>query len=317
MKPKIMVVDNDTESRNLIKRILLRLNYEVSLSETGLQAIEKAGRERFSLVLCDATMYGSDWLKTLTGIKKINQHLPIIMMSGCSTHDLVIETLNKGAVDFIAKPVNLPQLGRIINDVLRCALSSTGCPTIQRLSKDDCLKSLRTVITYLEEKFIYLKDHSQRVAGYSIEIASALNVDKPANEVIEYAAQLHDVGKACVKDIILSKSGKLDDAEWVEIRMHPDLGSRMVGQLKIFRAEEPLIRHHHERYDGRGYPDGLRGEKIPMGARIIALADAYDAMVSPRPYHAPIPSQKAKETIRQNSGKQFDPKLVEVFLKIV
>jgi len=168
----------------------------------------------------------------------------------------------------------------------------------------------------LEVKNPYMRDHANNVAEYSRKIATALKLPDDQVEVIYYAGILHDIGKVGVSDNILQKPAKLNENEWVDMKSHPVIGRNMVEQVKLFRAEEPLILHHHERYDGSGYPEGLDDKKIPLGSRIISIADAYDAMISIRPYRKAMDPKTAQKIIRDASGTQFDPEIAEVFLSL-
>jgi response regulator RpfG family c-di-GMP phosphodiesterase len=319
MSHKILIIDDEPEIREMLKLFLTKLGYEVTTAQSGYQGIEKIKSEPFSLVLCDVMMEGLDGLKTLAEIKKINNSLPIIMISGLGTHDRIIQALQNGASDFIAKPFNLIQIKRIIQQAIKPEVkaSDKDSSSIAHLVRESYLGLLRMMIKLLEARDSYIKDHSTRVAEYAVKIAQLLNLSEDTIEVINYAGILHDIGKIGVSDVILLKPTKLTIQEWGEIKMHPTIGSMIVGDLRLFRAEEPLIRHHHEWYDGTGYPDSLKKEDIPLGARIISVADAYDAMTSPRPYRAVMDNNTAKNIIKEYSNKQFDPKLAEVFLSIV
>ena len=176
---------------------------------------------------------------------------------------------------------------------------------------------LSTLITVLETKDAYLKGHGERVARQSVMLAEDLKLSPDMIGVIKSAALLHDIGEVGVCDVSLLKPGKLDEKEWKQIKEHPVIGCKIISELKFFRAEEPLILHHHERYDGSGYPDGLKGDQIPFGARVIQLSDAYDAMTSPRPWRQRFTEEQAINEIRNNIGKQFDPELAKKFLEIL
>ncbi len=183
--------------------------------------------------------------------------------------------------------------------------------------REGYLGLLRIMIQALENKDSYTKDHSRRVAEYATKTAQAMKLDEGSIEVINYAGLLHDIGKIRISDKIIAKPGKLDAGEWAEMKMHPVVGSMIVSELKLFRAEEPLIRHHHERFDGAGYPDALKHNQIPLGARILALADTYDALTSARPYRGAMDSEHAKNIIKDNINQQFDPEVTGVFLELV
>ncbi len=168
-----------------------------------------------------------------------------------------------------------------------------------------------------EAKDSYTYGHSERVRHYSVVIAQNLNLTPAQIEIISRGAKLHDIGKIGIKDEILFNKGKLTDEQFQEIKSHPLKGLMILGPLRFLEDEKSIVRHHHERFDGRGYPDGLKGAAIPLGARIVCVADAFDAMRSLRPYRAPLTREQIIEQLKTNAGSQFDPQVVEALLKSV
>ena len=158
--------------------------------------------------------------------------------------------------------------------------------------------------------------HSQRVVAYAVAVGQVLKISPNELAALEVGALLHDVGKVGVSDAILLKKGSLTDEEWVEMRRHPEIGHQLTAHIPFLHRASPLVRHHHERWDGRGYPDGLRGEDIPLGARIFTVVDSFDAMISDRPYRKGMPLEVALTEIRRGAGTQFDPQVVEAFIEI-
>lgn len=179
---------------------------------------------------------------------------------------------------------------------------------------NNLVSTLKSLVMSIEARDSYTKQHSERVTKYALQIAEVMNLDEEEREVIKFGGYLHDIGKIGVKDTVLLKPGKLTDEEFEEIKRHSEIGDNILKPIKFFPKERDLIRHHHERYDGRGYPDGLGGEDIPLTARILAVADTYDAMTSTRPYRKALEHKVAVEEIIRCAGKQFDPKVVEAFL---
>jgi len=320
MLHKILIVDDEPEVSQVLEKMLRKaFGCEVTTVQSGKQALERIKNEPYSLVLCDVMMPEMDGLAILSEIKLINQFLPVVMMSGFGTHDRVIQSLEKGAVDFLGKPFNFLQVNRIIQKVLRP--DPYGPPEyaspVTHLMREGYLGLLNMIDKMIGLKNPYLKDHVRNVDEYSTKLAQALKLPDDTVEVIHCAAVLHDIGKAGVNDLIFLKTAKLNEDEWKSMKEHPRIGRSIIEPLRFFRAEEPIIEHHHEHYDGRGYPNGLSKDAIPLGARIIAIADAYDAMTSVRPYRQAMDSKTAKSIIKEYSNKQFDPKLAEVFLNIV
>lgn len=180
---------------------------------------------------------------------------------------------------------------------------------------NNLVSTLKSLVISIEARDSYTKQHSERVTLYALQIAEIMGLSEEDIDVIRFGGYLHDIGKIGVKDTVLLKPGKLTDEEFQEIKQHSIIGDNILKPIKFFPKERDMIRHHHERYDGRGYPDGLAGEDIPLTSRILTVADTYDAMTSTRPYRKALGHNIAIDEIRSCSGKQFDPKVVEAFLE--
>ncbi len=183
--------------------------------------------------------------------------------------------------------------------------------------KEANIGAMKALITGEEARDPYISGHSRRVTEYTMAIADKLNMSEEEKKHMEYAGNLHDIGKIGISDAILHKAGKLDEDEWKIIKKHPEVGVGILASLKFLPEEKILIRHHHERYDGAGYPDGRKGENIPLGSRILAVADSFDAMNSKRSYRPPLSKEKIIKELETAKGTQFDPKIVDVFLDII
>ena len=188
--------------------------------------------------------------------------------------------------------------------------------TQKRLEKTH-VDTIATLIFILEGKDPYAQGHSERVTKYSVAIAEELGLSQEEVKQIETAGKLHDIGKLGIDDAILSKPGPLTDKEYAIVKTHPQMGSAILEPLDFLSKERIIAHHHHERYDGNGYPDKLKGEEIPLGSRIMDLADSFDAMKSERPYRQPLPDAEILAEIKKNSGMQFDPEVVEAFFSLV
>jgi len=173
------------------------------------------------------------------------------------------------------------------------------------------------LISALEAKDVYTQGHSQRVCKLVTQIVYKMGIKGKEAEDIITAAKLHDIGKIGIRDEVLNKPGKLTDQEFAEIMDHPVMSYEIISKMKVMENIAKIIRHHHEKYDGKGYPDGLKGEKIPLGSRIIAVADAFDAMTSKRPYRDSFTMAQAIEELKKNAGTQFDPKIVDAFISVI
>ncbi len=326
MTREILVIDDDPEICHLLSDMLKKDGHRVNCAYNGSEALKIMAKERPSLILCDVKMSPVNGIEVLQEVKKIDEELPVIMISGSGTHDKVVKALDLGALDFIAKPFRLSRMKNIVSKALR---EGNGRQPIQSVKKGEqfsptelilrqsYIDILRTLAMTLETKDPYTKKHSAQVTKYAVALAKVLGLPDDEVEVLKHASSLHDIGKIGISDVILRKPSKLSQEEWDIIKKHPEIGENIIEPLKLLRLEQPAIRHHHERYDGKGYPDGLKGESIPLQARILAIADAYDAMSSERPYRRAMTEKEVKGEMIRCSGRQFDPELAAIFLKTV
>jgi putative nucleotidyltransferase with HDIG domain len=181
--------------------------------------------------------------------------------------------------------------------------------------QDVYLSTVAALATSIDAKDPYTKGHSERVNHYSVQMARELRLPEEQVDMLRYMSLMHDIGKIGIRDNVLNKPGKLTDEEYEEIKKHPEVGYKIVSEIKFISKGADIVRHHHEHYDGRGYPQGLSGESIPLGARIVAVADAFDAMTTERPYKNAMPKEKAIEELRRCAGTQFDERVVEAFIR--
>ena len=235
--------------------------------------------------------------------------IPITMLTGQDDYEHRRRGIEAGADDFLAKPFEQSILRARIRAQLR----------LKRLT--DQLEHTENVIFALalavEAKDSYTESHLRRLHIYSQHLAQACGLERELIRQIGYGGILHDIGKISVSESILTKPGPLTDEEMTLMRQHPALGERIIAQMRFARDVAPIIRSHHERWDGTGYPDGLQGEDIPIGARIVAIVDAYDAMASDRPYRNALPEDEIVRRLRAGRGTQFDPYLLDVFLDLL
>jgi len=260
------------------------------------------------LILSDISMPVMDGYKLFEAVR---QHpngtaIPFIFLTARGTREDTFYGRSLGADDYITKPVTTKEL-----------LSAVKA----RLERSDELKLVQLKAAYKDSLFVlagaieardaYTHAHMHRLGDYARALAIVLEWDADQLEKLEYGAILHDIGKIYVPDAVLLKNGKLSDEEWGEMRKHPEVGARMIRDIPYLAPAVPIVRHHHERWDGKGYPDGLQGDQIPPGARVLAVADAFDAMTSDRPYRKALSVEDAYAEILRGAGKQFDPGMVE------
>ena len=320
---RILVVDDEEGSRESF-RMILKENHEILIAKDGQEGLDLLRREKPHLVILDVKLPGIDGIDVLQRIKKIRPDVPVIVVSGLGTHKTVIDALKLGATDYLAKPIDVVQVKETVRKALfqaECEASlerqtgTNGLPSVEQVLEATYLNTIKTLCKILVKKDPYTRAHSQQVTHYAILIGKELGLSKEELDVLEQAALLHDIGKVGIPDEILRKPGALTESEWEIMRQHPNIGQELLEHIKVLHLEQTMVRHHHERWDGEGYPDGLKEREIPLYARILNIADSFHAMIEDRPYRKALPLPVAIEELKKNSGTQFDPELVSVFLK--
>jgi putative two-component system response regulator len=304
----VLIVEDDPIQRQILSRLLEHEGYAVLAvgdGETGLRAIVE---HRPQLVLLDLNLPRMDGFEVCRQLRAdpITATLPVMVVTAHTSLDDMVAALDAGADDFLAKPVQHAELLARMRSAfrLRAAINSLERAT----------QIVATLANAVEAKDAKLVHHCRWLAHHAARVAVSVGLRGVELEAVAYGALLHDVGKIGVPEHLLRKEGPLSDAEWRVMRRHPVIGERICRPLNASRGFAPIIRHHHERFDGRGYPDGLRAEAIPLGARIVAIADAYEAIVHGRPYQPSRPHGEAAEELLTLGGRQFDPELVPIFL---
>lgn len=333
VRGKILIVDDEPMIGKLLSRVLENNGCETRF-ETSVEAAISAITEQpgyFDVILTDLNLPGKSGLDLLDELRSIDEGLIKIIITGHATLDNAITCLRRGAYDFIEKPVVPDSLTAIIDRALEFRRLKRENARYQAHLEDmvheksaallDALDHIKTsydftleaMASLLDERDSGTADHSQRIRALTGIIARELGLSPAEIEEIERAALLHDIGKIAVPDRILLKPGQLTPAERTEIEKHPEVAYKLLSASPHLRAVAAIVRAHHEWYDGTGYPHGLKGDAIPLGARIISLIDAYDAMRSTRVHREGISSAAALEELEKNAGTQFDPALVAVF----
>jgi len=350
--PSILIVDDEIGPRESL-RMILKKNYSVFTAENGYAAIQMVQQMPMDVVTLDLKMPGISGIDTLREIRAIDPDTMMIVITGYGTLKSAIEAIRFGVFDYIPKPFNVPEIMSIIEKALQrralnlkvkslLAKSFDGCtpdePNVgpafllpaglqgansgrwddPSLSENqNCLEFAKVLAYTLEEKDPYTSGHSERVCYYSDFIAKRLNLHPKERSELQIASYLHDIGKIGISNRFINKKGTLTPTDWAIIKQHSKKSIELLSPLKLSATILACIQNHHEHYDGTGYPDGLAGEQIPLGARIIAISDSYDSMTSNRPYRKPLSNDEAKGELAKFSGKQFDPRLITIFLDIL
>lgn len=311
MPARILVVDDDPAIVEVLRRFLNHEGYTVVTANNGIEALERVHEDHPDLVLLDVTMPKMDGFTTCRRLKEDERTalIPITMLTGLDDLDHRTRGIEAGADDFLTKPFDQTTLRARIRSQLR----------LKRLT--DQLEHTESVIFMLaqavEAKDPYTEGHLNRIKIYGEQLAIASGLSPEEVRAVRYGGVLHDIGKIGISDSILLKPGLLTPAETMLMRRHPEIGAQIVSQMRFAPKIAPIIRSHHERWDGSGYPDGLVGAAIPIGAQIIAVVDAYDAMMTTRPYRQALTAEQSIEQLREGRGTQFAPDVLDVFLDLI
>ena len=330
----ILVVDDEEAIREVVSTMLESRGYHCVAVSNGRAAQDFVRKQTPDLVLSDMIMPEMDGIKLLDWLRNFDPEIPVIMVTAIHDISTALEAIRRGAYDYILKPFEKDQLfhgvGRALQHRRLVVENRTYQQDLERKveertaelrakhyeleqSYDDTLEALGTA---LDMKDAETEGHCQRVTAFTISIAKSVPVPINYLPIMARAAFLHDIGKMAIPDSILRKPGPLDNDEKQIMRTHCEIGYNVLTRIPFLRDAAEIVLAHQEFFDGTGYPRGLRGELIPLGARIFSIADALDAMISDRPYRKALPMSHAREEIRRCAGSQFDPKIVEVFLSI-
>jgi putative two-component system response regulator len=329
-KPRILVVDDSVETVEFLESSLKVFEYTVVKAFDGAEALDKAETHNPDLILLDyemPKMKGMEVCKILKS-KNHSRFLPIIMMTASKEANIIIKSLNCGADEFISKPFDIIELSARIKAMLR---TKTLEDEIVQINKDLeekvkdktrkieslYMETVKALAKALDAKDSYTRSHSDNVTKYSKAIAEEIGLSDEEIKDIQMAAQLHDLGKIGISDSILNKQEKLTEEEWEVIKHHSIRSAQILEPLESLDGVVDMVKEHHEKINGSGYPDGKKGIQIRLGARILAVADAYDAMTSERPYRKAFPKEKAVSELKKCKGTHFDPDIVEAFLRVL
>ena len=330
----ILIVDDDWQVREVLHEIFISAGYNCLLAQDGREGLALFRASRPPLTVTDLKMPNMDGTALLQAILGEDSDAAVIVLTGAADVKTAIDSLKFGAYDFIMKPVNVDELVIAADRALerrQLLIERRQYQTYLELRVEEATRDLQGAFrelknTYkstlealgsaLDTRDVGTEAHSRRVHGYSMATAKEYGVPEHQLSDIAHGVLLHDIGKIGIPDAILLKPGPLTPEEWKVMRRHPEIGRRLIESIPFLREAVPIIYHHHERWDGSGYPLGLKGEDIPLGARIFAVVDAFDAMTYDRPYSKAIAVEDAKAEIHRCAGTHFDPTVVQAFFRV-
>ncbi len=337
---KILIADDDPMVRNTVSKILEMFGHNVKTVSDGSGVLDIVD-DSFDVIILDINMPGMDGFDTINALNDLHHNIPVLFLTGAGSMDYAMKAINLGAYDFLTKPIEDLD---IFNVKIRRAIEKRMYVLKERRYKealeDDVQKKAKKLeeqnkllLTYsdslekatvqlmtslqnaMEEKDDYTAGHTMRVTEYAVMLGMELDLSQEDLIVLRRAAQFHDIGKLVIDLSCIQKPGKLTDEEWVLIKKHPSVGANIVKPLRFMKREHFIIRHHHERMDGKGYPDGMKGEGLDILTKILIVVDSYDAMTSKRNYRRNMTMEEAIKELHVCSGTQFDKRVVEAFAK--
>ena len=311
-RPTILVVEDDAHIRDVLAGLLGTLGYRMLMAASAEQALDALNVVSPDLVLTDVHLGAMSGIELCVRLKADPRYelMPVVILTAVGDLEARVAGLAAGADDFFTKPVAFVELRTRLGALLRVRL------LLSQLERAEAV--ITTLALTIEARDPYTLGHCDRLSRYAVAVGEGLGLDPEMVRSLRLGGYLHDLGKIAVPDGILLKPGPLDPIEYERIRAHPGAGSDLVLGLRSMELVRPIMRHHHEKWDGSGYPDGLKGEAIPLGARIISVVDVFDALHTERPYKAALPRSEAVSTlIRETDLGYWDPRVVETFLEIL
>ena len=338
---RILVVDDELSVREILAEGLEAFGFETGMAADAEEAMAMLEGQRYHLLLTDIDMPGRSGIDLMNDAKAQSPDLDVVMVTGVVDAKTAIKAIREGASDYLTKPFNLEEVQIVVDRTLekrrliaenrsyqehledlvelRTGELVEKHREVERLYaelQDSYESSLQALVTALDFRDNETQGHSYRVVQYAVMVATEMGIGEPELTWIRRGAILHDVGKIGIPDSVLKKPGKLDPEEWAEMKRHPEMGYRMLQHIRFLEPALDIVMSHQERFDGTGYPRGLKGEDIPLGARIFAVVDTFDAMTSDRPYRKALGIEDACAEIKEWSGRQFDPNVAQAFLSL-
>ncbi len=336
------MADDDAMVRTTVSKILEMFGHHVDMASGGKEVMDLVD-DSYDAIILDINMPDLDGFETMCALNELNYEIPVLFLTGAGSMDYVVRAINLGAYDFLTKPIEDLD---IFNVKIRRAIEKRMYVLKERqykaaLEDDIQIKALqleeqnKLLLTYshslekatvqlmtslqnaMEEKDYYTAGHTMRVTEYALMLGKAMGLSENEILILRRAAQFHDIGKLVIDLSCIQKPGKLTEEEWILIRKHPSVGANIIQPLGFMEREQFIIRHHHERIDGKGYPDGLTGDQLDDLTKILIVVDSYDAMTSKRNYRKNMNLQEAVKELYRGIGTQFDPNIVEYFARSI
>lgn len=308
---RILIVDDNRDNAFLLKELLARYGYDIVTSHTAEEAAVEIQRMPPDLILLDVIMPGKSGYELCQELKSDPQTrlIPVVLITGLTDREDKLRGIEVGADDFLNKPIFPEELFARVKSLLRLKEFTDELENAEDV--------LCTLALSVEARDPYTAGHCERLAGYAANLGRYLGLTHDDIVTLRRGGYLHDIGKITVPDEVLKKGSNLSPTEWQIMRQHPEAGENICRPLKSLRPVLPIIRHHHEHWDGSGYPDHLSGNDIPLLARILQVVDVYDALRTARPYKPALSHDQAVQTMREESGRLWDPQMVDSFLELL
>ncbi len=332
--PRLLIVDDEAPVREFLTEALREICNEVTSVANVGEALRASEAQAFDVVLADICLPGSSGIDLLKVAEELRWNCAVILMTGHASLDVVANSIRFHAADFLLKPFSLEQLLSSVERTYQRLLLDRQQVTekhrlaaglrertrelnlIQQVLRESHRSAIEAIVFALDAREPETCAHSFRVRAYARHLAECMHLPRKWIPKLSYAALLHDIGKIAVSDAILLKPGKLSPNEFESLKLHSIVGEQIVQRMGFLQEEAKIIRHHHERWDGHGYPDGLQGEQIPFLSRLFAVADTLDAMTSNRCYRSSLTMKETRDEIVACAGSQFDPRIADAFWRV-
>ncbi|HEV2290320.1 MAG TPA: HD domain-containing phosphohydrolase [Gemmatimonadales bacterium] len=331
----VLIVDDEEPIRSALRKFLTQQGYEVSLAGTAAEALAVARRQRLTAVLLDMRLPDRSGMDLLPDLLEVDADLAILMLTAVNDATTASLCIQRGATDYLTKPLDLDDLDSALRHALRRRGTRIEEQSLQHWLKEEVAvrsaelrrerakleqvttATLEALVNALEAKDEYLRGHSARVADLAALVAAEMGLDDEQVEQLRRAGRLHDIGKIGISEQVLQKHGPLTPEEFTHVKEHVTIGSQILSPLTHLGDIIAFVRHHHEHWDGGGYPDGLKGEQIPLGARILGVVEIYDALTTARPYQERMEPDAAVARMKALSARVIDPTAYDALVRAV